>query len=103
MRTGIQKAIWLHICREGGPWTPEEIAARFSISRQSANVTMQNMTTRGKHLRRFRVNKRTAFGVTLGCNVPLGVTLQEIWDSGIRLDAPDNSKAGAGALEETPA
>ncbi len=78
MIKGIQKAIWLHIYTHGGNWTPDEIAAAFGMGRARANVTLQNMATRGKVLARARVEKRSAFGVTEACAVPKGVTLQEL-------------------------
>jgi hypothetical protein len=79
MRTGMQKAIWLHILREGGAFTPDEIAQAFNIGRQRANVMLQNMASRSGSLKRYRVDGKAAFGVTGACALPAGVTMDELF------------------------
>lgn len=78
MRSGIVKAVWLHIFSEGGTWTPDEIAEQFNLKRQQANLMLQCMASRTKSLRRSMVNGRTAFSVVGSCTVPLGVTIGEM-------------------------
>jgi predicted transcriptional regulator len=81
-RTGIHKAIWLHICHEGGAWTPDEIAEEFGMDRQKANVLMQNMVARQGSLKRFKVEGRSAFGVTKECAIPAGLTVADLRTAG---------------------
>lgn len=77
-RNGLVREIWLHICREGGKWTPEEIAARFDLPRQKAALTMHNMAGRCGSLQRFKQGGRAQFGVTKDCKVPQGLSLDEL-------------------------
>ena len=81
-RTGLARDIWLYICREGGRWSPDEIAARFSLPRQQAALAMHNMAGRVGSLRRYKDRGRTRFGVTTECKVPHGVSLAELAAAG---------------------
>lgn len=87
IRTGIAKDIWLHICGEGGTWTPDEIAARFDLPRQAAALTMHRMAARIGTLKQYSASRGTKFGVTPECKVPQGISLAELAKVGaIRLE-----------------
>lgn len=77
-RSGIVRDIWLHICREGGKWTPDEIAEEFSMSRKKVALTMHNMASRNGSLQRYTQSNRAHFGVTKDCMIPLGISLAEL-------------------------
>ena len=77
-RNGLAKQIWLYIVKEGGRWTPEEIADQFGVPRQIAALAMHNMTSRTGALLRVKVRGRAKFGVTQACTIPHGVRLNEL-------------------------
>lgn len=81
---GLLKDVWLHICREGGKWTPEEIAQHVGEPREKVARLMHNMTRRGSQLRRYKAdNGRAQFGVTAECVIPAGLTVKELASAGI--------------------
>lgn len=77
---GITKRLWLHMPHEGGYWDSRELCKAF----EAAPGDMMDL------LRRMRVQQQIAvravkrgkvrheYGVTPGCRIPLGVTLEEI-------------------------
>lgn len=81
--TGFARGIWLHIAKEGGTWTPDEIAQQFNVPRQTAALAMHNLTTRAKSLTRYKDRGRAKFGVTRVCRIPYGLTVQELAEVGV--------------------
>ena len=82
-RNGLASRIWLHICKEGGMWAPEEIAQQFDISRQHAALTMHNMARRGGLLHRDKLRGRARFCVKPHCVTPQGITKEQLTDLGV--------------------
>lgn len=79
MNNGIQKKIWLHICKEGGKWSVEETAQSLNLEKSRCNTAMHNMASRASMLvRSYDDRGRTVFGVTADCTVPFGMTVDEI-------------------------
>lgn len=82
-KTGVVKDIWLHICKEGGRWTPEEIAQELGLPRESARVVMTSMQRRQGALTVTKNSNRLSFGVTADCKVPMGVTVRDLAGVGV--------------------
>lgn len=88
IRTGMARAIWMHVCREGGKWTAQEIAQHLGQPRQKVSLTMHRMATHMGSLRRYSTNRPTKFGVTSACKVPQGVSLDDLASLGaLRVEA----------------
>lgn len=82
-KTGVVKDIWLHICKEGGMWTPDEIAQEFGMPRETARVVMTSMQRRSGLLTTHKASNRVSFGVTAECRLPVGVTVKELASVGV--------------------
>lgn len=78
---GISRAVWLLMLREGGRWRPPELSK--SLSQHMDGSTLTAMVNTGA-LRRFPLlgKKGSEYGVTLGCKVPIGVTLKDLVEAG---------------------
>lgn len=78
----LTKTAWLALLREGGWWTPRELAehlglAKGSIDRKDLTPCLRGMAINGS------VNKRkddagTHYAVLPGCMVPRGISVGEV-------------------------
>lgn len=83
-RTGLSKRIWLHLLKEGGLFTPDELAQEFGAPRQIVALAMHNMVGRSGALHKVKVGNRAKFGVTQTCALPYGLTLEDLAQAGLR-------------------
>lgn len=81
-KQGYVRVIWLHLCKEGGWWTPMEVAPLIDMPHEKAARVMHNMVARANQLKRGKVNGRVQFGVTPDCSVPFGITVRELAEAG---------------------
>lgn len=83
-KEGYVRTIWLHLCKEGGMWTPAEVAPLVNLGREHVARVMHNMVARGGQLVRKKVNGRCQFGVTQDCSIPYGITVRQLIDAGAK-------------------
>jgi hypothetical protein len=81
--TGASREIWLLMCKEGGRWTPEEMAEALNKSRHPTARKMHTMAGKMKQLKRFKEKGRALFGVTSDCLIPFGITVKELAEVGV--------------------
>jgi DNA-binding MarR family transcriptional regulator len=72
----IARASWLLMLTEGGRWSSKEIRERLGRKDPSFHSHIFNMARTGYAIR--YPGERTQYGVTPGCKVPTGVTLEEV-------------------------
>lgn len=72
--------VWLLMLKEGGRWSAAEIGQRVGMGQTEAGTNLRAMHEFGTVQKWERVNPgdRVRFGVTPGCKVPRGVTVQDI-------------------------
>lgn len=80
---GESSVIWLHMCREGGRWTPEEMAVVLNKPREPVARKLHTMAGKMKQLKRYKERGRAVFGVTPECLIPFGITVKELAEVGV--------------------
>jgi hypothetical protein len=83
--SGLVKRVWLLLYTEGGRWTAAEIRHRLHLQTAvSIHATLRDMVETGflSRSRTTNIDGETPvqYGVTRGCKVPRGVTVDEMWD-----------------------
>ena len=75
---GLVKKMWLHIAKEGGRWTPEEIAIALGENKEVVNRALHSMAGRRRCLSKIAIKGKPKFGVTEDCVIPRGITVKEM-------------------------
>lgn len=84
IRNGDVRQVWLRLCKEGGKWTPDEVAGFLRKPRDGVARMMHNMASRAGQLKRYKEpGNRCSFGVTVDCEIPFGITVRELADAGV--------------------